>query len=75
MPRGRPPTGRRTKMCRLPEDVIKMLGGLARAQGVSIPDIGDTVIRDLIQRRLAKLSPAERQRLLTVKKQPLSQPA
>lgn len=65
MARGRKPTGRRTKMCRMPDDVVQKLGSLARLLGVSIPDIGDTVIRETIRQTLASMKDAERKHILS----------
>lgn len=62
MPRNPLPSGRRTKLCRMPVDVLQMLGGLARAQGKTIPDIGDTVIREAIQSQIEKMPPDVRKR-------------
>jgi hypothetical protein len=53
---------RKTKMCRMPIDVLLMLGGLARTQGVTIPVIGDTIIREAIKAQVNKMPPADRKR-------------
>ena len=64
----------KSTLCRMPADVVGLFSGLAWANGVSIFELSDTVLRDLVTQELKKAPAPIQQKAMQIAKRRCQEP-